>query len=368
MNQAKWIIHRINHRIYRAAAVLLVCILALSIATPSRAADNSLSQLLGQVPDTPAAHTVVWYGSQSALEQALGIAVNNVQDVNKLSVQQRGIYLKAFGGQLYYSPFLGLESSDWRATFGFDSFQVDRELTVGVSPDWLNIMQGQFDTSAINGALTTLGYQTAQTEKGTLFAFNGSGGPDIAQASYRNLLVTGTQITAAPNAQSIAGVVAAAAGKVPSLASNAAYQSAAAALESGDILLVSAVLLDGSYVQQSLLNGAQGALPRFTLAALGYQRSQSAQLWTVALTYADKASADAAAAALPGLLGAYQSQSPQQAGRALFNGWKLAGAQIFASQDGKVFTVFVKLQPPANNDLGLATLIQDRDIGFLASR
>ncbi len=353
--------------------LILVVLLTMGLslpALPARAAGGNLERLLAQVPAVPTSRTVLWYGSQSALQQALGINVSSNDELAKLNPQQSAVYLKSFGAQFYYSPFLGIENAaKWRSTFGFDVFQVDRELTVGTqSLGWFDIMEGRFDVGAINTALGALGYQPTPSGAATLYT-SGDSNPaaELSQSRYDRLLVNDKQIVAAPGDALLGGMLDATNGKAPALSSDPAYLAAARALEVGDVPLLSAVLLDGLYVQQTLLVNVPGALPRYSVAGIGYRLpTKTAQSWTIALVYPNKASADAAAQALPNILRGYKSA--QQGGRLLFASGQISASIVTPSADGKTFTLSVTVQFPTTADVGLVTLFQNRDIGFLAVR
>ncbi len=351
--------------------VLSALIVSWQVAPIHAATPGDLETILASVPNVSASRTVLWYGSQGALQKALGVTVSSTDDIAKLAMAQRSTYLKLFGTQLYYSPFLGLENSpDWQKTFGFDSFDVSRELTIGAQPNWVALMDGTFDTGAISKALAGIGFAAGDAGRFTLGADNAvstdSPAAALAQARYNRMIITPQRIIAAPSSALLENVVAASTGKVAALTADPSYLAVVRALES-DAPLLSAVVLDGSYVQNTLLAGVKGSLPHYAVAGMGYQRdAQNNQRWVVVLIYAAKADADAAAQLLPGLISKYTSITPS--GRALFANWKITAKPVTASADGKAFTVALTLALPTTTDVGLVTLVQARDIGFLAMR
>lgn len=216
-----------------SVAMLLVAAVPVHAATP-----DPLEGMLSSVP--AASRSVLWYGSQSTLKSVLNVQIGSADDVAKLSVAQRGVYLKLFGSQLYYSPFLGLENSaDWHQTFGFDLYQVDRELTIGTAPAWLDIMDGNFDVGAISSALTASGFTAAEGGRFNLGDDNAVrtdlAAGALAQARYNRMIVTSQRIVSAPASALVDAEIAASTGKAPSLASDPAYLAAVRALEGGDV-------------------------------------------------------------------------------------------------------------------------------------
>src|ERR1041385_2165190 len=142
----------------RLIGITLLAIMVLG-ALPARTvnavqnAQGSLGGLLAQVPDSTSSRTGMWYGSLGDFERLLGVTINGPSDFTKMSRQQQTAYLldvNPTGKQIYYSSFSGLDKyANWQKTFGISSYAIDRELTVGVSPNWYAILVGQFQSSAV---------------------------------------------------------------------------------------------------------------------------------------------------------------------------------------------------------------------------
>jgi len=355
-------------------AVLLVTALSLG-GRSALAQDGSgpLAQMLNQIPDNQVSRTVIWYGSLSDLERVLGFQLNSLQDFQKLPKQQQtGYLLDVSTHQIYYSGFSGIESpDDWRKTFGIDTFNVDREVTVGTAPNWYGVLQGTFDPAAVTQALQTLGYQQSQIGSAAVFSLGGDNASDpnnaanrIADALYNRLSVSGQRIIAAP---STAMIQAATAGNP--IGSDAGYKALVRTLEGQNTVpgttLVSAALYNGPFLSSTAAKvGNEPTLPRYQVAGVGYRRDATNRYWVIALVYPDADSANKASAILADRLPRYVGVSGEQAGRKLFEGWKIS-AKVTPSDQFQVVTVSMQL--PAQTDVALTGLLQARDIGFLAT-
>jgi hypothetical protein len=355
-------------------AVLIVSALAFSVSfsAPVRVraqGGGALSQLLGSVPDSPVSRTVMWYGSLGDLENVLKIKLNSLQDFQGLGKPQQTAYLLDVGTQVYYSPFSGTEhANEWKSTFGIDTFAIDRELTVGTSPNWYGVLQGRFDAGAITQALQGLGYQP----NGNVLSLGADNASDpnnpanqIAAASYNRLVVTDALIKAAP---SNAMIQAATTGNL--ILSDPAYNALAGTLENGGTIpnttLLSAVLYNGSYLSDKVIGAdpsGEKPLPRYQTAGIGYRRDATNRYWLVALVYANAGEANAAQAILADRLPRYASLT--QGGRKLFDGWKISAKVVPA---GSAQVVVVSMQMPSQTDVSLTELVSTKDLGFLATQ
>jgi hypothetical protein len=356
--------------------MLLVLSANLTGSRPALAALQSgsgLSQLLNQVPDNADSRTVIWYGSRGALEQALGFQVDSQDQYNKLSQQQKIAYALDLGSkQIYYSAFSGLDNpTNWRRVFNIDPYAIDEELTVGATPKWYSVLNGQFSSGAVAQALQNIGYKTGQVGSVTVFSLgadNDATPSDQTQklvgANYNRLIVSDQRIVAAPST----AMIQAATGGGDKIGSDPAYRALATVLENPSVTpgtLISAVLYDGNYLLQRVIGNAPGGvgLPRYQAAGIGYRRDKNSRFWVIALVYPDAATAQQASAALANGLPGYQST--QKDGRKLFDGWQINGG---ATAAGNVQVAVVTLQLPAQTDVGWIDLVQTKDIGFLSAR
>src|SRR5258708_25168341 len=157
--------------------VLVIVIAVLSLAgTIRRTAAQQptpgpLEQMLSQVPDGQESRTVIWYGSLADFENALGIKVASTDDFKKLPQTQQVAYLLDVSGkQVYYSAFSGLDHpAEWQKYFGINPFTISRELTVGATPDWYAILQGQFSSGGVTQALTAQNFKPSTANNVTIY-------------------------------------------------------------------------------------------------------------------------------------------------------------------------------------------------------
>jgi len=367
----------------RLLVVITILMSVLGLINPVQAqGQNRLEQLLGQVTDNAVSRTVIWYGALADLRSILGLQIKSLDDFNKLSRQQQAAYLLDLGNQVYYSPFSGMENvAQWKKTFGIDPFAIDRELTVGTSPDWYAILQGKFATATVTAALQKLGYKPVQgiqpAALSTTNEVNGAG-------FYKNLVVTDTQIIAAPTEPMIK--LATQPGNA--ITKDAAYLALVRALEGPATIpntqLISGALFNGAFLSDKLITAQvdttlskpapdqpadssalqTAKLPRYQVAGVGYRRDEKNRYWVIALVYPDANAANQANSLFPGKLTNYVSQ--QQAGRKLFTGWKIS-SKVVPSADNKFQIVTTVMQLPDQTDVSWTEMITSRDLGFLAT-
>ncbi len=351
-------------------AILLIALSGLlTWGTPVQAfqaAPGPLAQILKQVGDNEVSRTVLWYGAQADLENALGIQVSSLGDIQKLAKNKQAAYLMDVGKQVYYSPFSGVEqSANWKKVFGIDPFAIERELTVGQQPNWYGILQGQFAADSITQALTKLGYKAAPVGQATVCADKASDPKNqanqLAGSVYNCLIISKSQIVAAPSTALIG--MATANGK--SIVADQDYAAVVSALEDPATVpgtqLLSAALFDGGFLSKLIKANPQSGdlLPLYGAAGIGYRRDATNRFLVIALAYGDADTANQAKAALVGQLASYDSIV--QPRRNLFDGWK-----IDVKAQSQVVTA--TLQFPAETDIAWIELVQSRDIGFLATQ
>jgi hypothetical protein len=305
-------------------------------------------------------------------------------DIDALPAQQRVGYLYEIGLQVYYSPFSGFENApDWNQTFGINSFAITRELTVGAElPNQFGILDGQFQAAPIVQQLQTLGYQPAQIGSATVYSLGADNAADpnnaaqrVASSLYNRLVVSDSQIIAAPSTKIMQTVVSGG-GRI---GSDPAYAALANILEGPSTVpgtqLLSAVLFDGTYLTQKVISpdwvaqsglskeqlGLQNPLPAYQAAGIGYRRNASARTLVIALVYADAESANRAGATLVDRLGRYVSLAAPD--RPLFAGWTFNASVV---PDGAAQVLVVTSQMPYPTDVSWVRLASSRDMLFLA--
>lgn len=368
-------------RLLRLLIVITVLISVWGLVSPAQAQGaNRLEQMLGQVTSNPESRTVIWYGALSDLRNILGIQIKSLDDFNKLSRQQQAAYLLDIGNQVYYSAFSGMEDvARWKKAFGIDPFAIDRELTVGTSPNWYAILQGNFPASSIAQALQKSGYKPVSGSNPPVYSTTSS---VIDQNFYNFLVVTNNQIIAAPSS----GLIQTAASPNNPIIRDAAYLALVRTLEGASTVpntqLLSAALFGGTFLSDRLITAEvesalgktmpdlpegqpalqQQLLPRYQVAGVGYRRDAKDRYWVIALVYPNADDAKQADAILPGKLTNYVSQ--KQAGRKLFTGWKV-DSKVIALNNFQVVTAVMQL--PEQTDVSWTELITQRDLGFLAT-
>ncbi len=330
-----------------------------------------LEGMLSQVPDNQVSRTIIWYGSLGDLEKVLGLQLSSYAEFQALTPQQQFAYQVDLGKQVYYSPFSGVEylTGDWRKAFGIDPFTVDRELTVGVAPQWYDILQGRFTKSGIIQALQNLGYK----ESAGVYSLGSDGATSpnaqvakLAAGHYNRLVIADQQVIAAP---STAMIQAATSGS-KKIGADPAYVALVRTMEDpttiADTTLLSAALYNGPYLSDKVITANTSAndklLPRYQTAGLGYRRDQSDYYWIIALVYPDANTANQAKATLADRLGRYQSLT--QNGRQLFDGWKI---DVTVVPSNNLQVVVASMQMPAQTDVALVDVLQTHDLGFLAT-
>lgn len=361
------------------AAVLAITLPSGALKPAHAQASGDFTRMVFSVMDTPNARTVIWYGSLGALKQVMGLTVNSTAEFNSLSTQARRRFLLETGKQLYYSPFSGFDQLDqWGSAYGVNGLAIDRELVVGEEPNWYAKLEGQFDVATINAALSNLGYQVNDTQ----FAL-GADNSDTGQPAGANLnriLTSGNQLFAAPSTVMLQQAVTA----QPALVSNApAYAAVSMALDNANdgTQLISAVLLDASYLNQTVFRGNALAmpgvvdngqlrdtlgltafpLPAYEVAGIGYRYDGKIRVWQVALAYNDEGSANQAKDALLGRLSSYVSIFDPSL--RLFDGWQQAAN---VQNINGVFTVVVTMSTSQQTDVAWADMMRSNDIAFLA--
>ncbi|HYO88538.1 MAG TPA: hypothetical protein VER79_07805 [Candidatus Limnocylindrales bacterium] len=293
-------------------AVLLLVLLtgALGVAAQDEPPPPVLA-VLASAPDTPEARQELSYADYQALTG--GIASEQA-------------WMDALSGNLISGPALSdfLDRvSDQESLIGVPLFSVAQAATWGQVPAQTTLLQGLFDADAIAAAYAAREYSASPVGAFTLFC--GPAGCDEGTAinpgerelgdpfgghlgRQQPVLLAGQgdqmQLISSPVLEVLDASAGAAAGDVPSLADDAAYQAA-----------VRAVTGTGTLLQAHFLNAKafgpvpEGeALPPYALAVLAETEITEGLLATVTLVYPTLAGAEAAAGAVEGRMEAVVSE------------------------------------------------------------
>ncbi len=237
------------------------------------------------------------------------------------------------------TPSIFVADDELPATVGFDVFAVERELAYGMLPSQVVMLEGEFDESVIQAAFTTLGFTQADDERGDLWC--GEAGCDAGQMVdllNRNLsnpfggdlgrqqpLVIGDNLlVSSSDIGQIDAYLDMSADSADSLADDARYQAAVAAVEAQGVLIQALVLggerldyISGLNMMEmfvlrsppevieiyadSFLDESQTSadLPTYQLVIMTDVTSNTEQIALVGLVYANRDDAETAAALLP---------------------------------------------------------------------
>lgn len=144
----------------------------------------------------------------------------------------------------------------WEATYGFSLFDVGQVLVVGQAPDYVMVLRGAFDASALQDAWVRNGYQAVEVRGTTVWSLYPEDAIDLSSPASRpsmgalnnvTLLPDGTLITAARLSR-MAFALEAIDGGGPSLADNGEVSSLLEA-GSGAEQFVSAIIARGEILQ-----------------------------------------------------------------------------------------------------------------------
>ncbi len=246
-------------------------------------------------------------------------AIRNVTDLRAQTGAMRdytdataGCALSDFTGQVY-------ANGQWRTAFGFDVFQVDREISPGMPPLSFSRMEGVFDSDAVAVALQAGGYLPATTPNGAPYdSVRGDNEANLADprtgiALGRMNRITASQerIAVAPATVLIESALDAEQRKGTSLDANPTFRALAAALgnvtsvatAAPDVFVAATAVLTPDVVER--LTRGYIALRPAELVAMGYTDAGNfGRTMHIALVYANPADA---AADEPEVLRRYQS-------------------------------------------------------------
>lgn len=238
--------------------------------TPAMATASDLLRMLAFVPGPLDRwqHTLS-YANIGVVKQRYGLA--DIRSIDDLTT--RNVSITEYGdtqGVCFLSPFtyngISPDGED-RRVFGFDSFQVDREISAGTLPDYLDTsiarqppdafadMAGTFDVTASATALRDGGYTMADHHGATYFTARGDNEVDLRDVRCRlflarrnRLAVSAARVVAAPTTAIIEGALDAEQYRIPTLAMNPTARAIAHALDD----VISMVAVPPDYPDRSI--------------------------------------------------------------------------------------------------------------------
>lgn len=236
-------------------------------------------------------------------------------------------YTNATNG-LYLTEFTGLRSSqgEYRDAFGYDVFQIDREISAGQPPEVLSRMEGTFDAGAIVAKLQAGGYAQASQSGITYYTIRGDS--ELSLTDSRGRLALGRmnrvaadeeRVTAAPKTELIVAALNAEAKKIATVDASASLRALATAL--GGVTSMITFPPGASDVVEAVLQPQQlaattrgwGTLHAPELQAIGYTDAGNFQrTMHVALVYTNPSDAAADAPELVKRITGYRLIRSQQ--------------------------------------------------------
>lgn len=235
-------------------------------------------------------------------------------------------YTNATAG-CYLTKFAGLHSSqdEYRTAFGYDVFQVDREISAGQPPGSFARMEGVFDAGAIIAELQMGGYALTSQNGVPYYTVRGDGDLDLSDPRGRLALgrmnrvaVNTERITAAPTTALITAALDAEMKKMAALDGSATLRALATVL--GTVTSMATMSPGASAVVEAVIPPEQlaattrgwGALHPAELNAIGYTDAGNFQrTMHVALVYTNPSDAAADAPELVKRLQGYRLRSQQ---------------------------------------------------------
>lgn len=330
-------------------SVTLVAILAPVASMATAATDDpaqggsgaALLEALARVPDTAAAReSLVSYLDQETLVATRPGAAQPASVAEALALLETDDP----AASLWLAAFMGANSGDaglvhalfmaggWPRVVGFDLLDVDRHLSFGTPPSDGSVLLGAFEPQAIADAFASRGYTASEAGDRTLLC--GAAGcdtgmdVDLAKADRslpfggeigrsEPVAISGQEILNSADLATLEAMLAAADGEATSLADDPAYRALALA---GDpaVPLIQATFLPGGMLGLGpdiyrLLGGSPEAatelmaqldetfepMPAADAVAILDGATDTEQVVTIALAYADEADAAIAADVLP---------------------------------------------------------------------
>ncbi|MDQ6603136.1 MAG: hypothetical protein M3Z19_10450 [Chloroflexota bacterium] len=234
-------------------------------------------------------------------------------------------YANATNG-CYVSEFTGTNQGEYRDAFGYDVYQVDREISAGQPPDHFSRMEGAFDAETIITRLQMGGYAHADQNGAPYYTVRGDGELNLSDPRGRLALgrmnrvaASMERIVAAPKTELIAAALDAESKRAAALDGSATLRALATALgtvtsmatfQPGTFAAVEAVLPPS---QLAATTRGWGTLHVSELQAMGYTDAGNfRRTMHVALVYTTPSDAAADAPELVKRLTGYRSVRTQQ--------------------------------------------------------
>jgi hypothetical protein len=356
---------------------------------PGAEVETELLRLLAYVPDKRHYREGgVWFGDMGQLMANHALPpVRDVDDYEDLSEKDRDLWMQASRNVWTSDRFSGVQytlSGRWRDLFGYDWFQVDREISAGQPPEWFAVMEGGFDTDDIEDALADLDYDDDEYEGTTYYRSRDdyetdleSEGSRVALSNLNRIVVGESRLVAAPATEILEDVLDAQAGRRDSLAENPTYAALARAM--GPV--VGAALLDEEEFEGLSLSLRQQLSPemqarleelmadqyseplhRYELVGLGYLDDSDDAFIVIALVYDDAQDAEDDSPLLADRL--EEAPSFSMPGLNLSDYWDVEEPEIHPFKGGAVLTTKLELDSDAPPGLWLR-MIYTRDMPFL---
>jgi hypothetical protein len=299
-------------------------------AVAAAPADSDFFRMLAFIPNgddaTGGLQTFLdrWQGSLSFANvraAKLLYGFENVRGINDVANNLREFGYATNG--CFLSEFTGLghtADGKWRDAFGYDSFQIDREISAGMPPSYCSRMEGSFDADVIATKLGDGGYTTAMHGDAPYFTFWGDyqfrlNDPrsSLALGKLNRVAVSADRITAVGATATMEALLDAEAQQTRTLADSPTFRALAVAL--GDVTSMAAYPGantggTGSLKGDDLANLTKdwGTLHTPELTAMGYTDAGNYQrTMHVALVYANPDDAVADAPELVSRLTGYRS-------------------------------------------------------------
>jgi len=354
-------------------------------------APGSLPDLMRYAPDRLANNTlplsdIARYANIAGWMTARGISTPADQDDPLWEVWEPELDALALPDVLHARG----NEAIWRATYGFSLTNVHAVLAVGQAPDYVLIMQGDFDPDALNAAWVQAGYQAIREQGYTIWSLFPGQEVDLSAPASRPalgnmnnvvLLEDGTLI-ATSRLSRMEETLKVVTGNAPSLAQNPEIASllapggdaeslATAIIAKGSLLatdpatptvpMTSAVVNIGSGTPMST-PVADLPMPPVDLVLAGINPPKSADDIPVMSLVVSYESADEAVRAMRYVDRNLARDRSAVTGEAYTRRVQPLGARVVGTADGTILVV--QFRPLAGATDWLA-IIDDRDLGFL---
>ncbi|RIK42704.1 MAG: hypothetical protein DCC55_07925 [Chloroflexi bacterium] len=368
-----------------------------ALGTVSHDEAHPLFSMLRFVPADPLYRPYLTLGDVSAWHTATGVPrVESLADVEQLEPAQRNGWRFALFKQTHPPQTLGLEYlavEEMRDFYGFGFFDADRYLEAGAPPDTISVLQVHANLETIKSRLTRFGYTWDDAPGGRLYSIRDDYETDLRSPTLVGRLAGLNRIAVLDDgllvigraAEVVTNAVAARQGKLPSLADESVYQSAAAALTGPTVsdlgALVGVILVGEPFLadpfmlldqsdeaaQEQFERYVENPLPLYLLAAFATYRAGETIHLTLALVFPSGVDAEEAAATLAARL---QDYSSPISGRVLDEYWQYQSATGVEAGGLPVALVTMRLNQPEEDLPGApfawVDLVSRRDLLFLA--